>query len=142
MRMRRYPTRAITQIIPHLRPLVTWYDLLVVHICSSASLLMYTQAFSTVTICKLRAIHFRLCANIRLWSTVTTSFCVWPTITAESRVWYCFVFQCSSNPRIWSKCIWSATGCTHFRPVGIWCSSAFATSKCFRTIYTWAINSC
>lgn len=37
MRMRRYPTRAITQIIPHLRPLATRYSLRVVHEYSSAN---------------------------------------------------------------------------------------------------------
>lgn len=152
MRMRRYPIRAIKQIIPHPRPLAARYDLLVVvHRYYSVPLLMPTQAFPTfptlsaITVCKLRTIQFRLyatAANARLWSTITTSFCVRPTITAKFRVWRRFTFQCSPNPGIWSKCIWSATGCTCIRPVSIWCGSAFATSECFRTICTWTIRFC
>lgn len=37
MRMKRYPTRVTTQIIPHLRPLATRYSLRVVHEYSSAN---------------------------------------------------------------------------------------------------------
>lgn len=147
--MRRYPIRAIKQIIPHPRPLATRYDLLVVvDRYSSVSLLTPTQAFPTVsavTVCSPRTIQFRLyatTANTRLWSTIATGFCVRSTITAKLRLWCCFTFQCSSNPGIWSKCIWSAAGCTRIWPVNIWCGSAFAASECFRTICPWAIRFC